>query len=95
MGRRKVTVILYPGEEGRYTAFVPLLRGCTTQGDSPNNAFEMAKECIELMLQDATDDDIESLDMSWVPHVVVGEVEVQVPSRHSRVAKKRLTEVRA
>ena len=26
MGRRKVTVILYPSDEGGYVAFMPLLR---------------------------------------------------------------------
>ena len=88
MKKRRVTVILYPGDEGRYVAFMPLLRGCTTQGDSPEDALRMAKESVELMLEDATEDDLEGLEMSWVPHVVVGEVEVEAPAKAAEVVKK-------
>jgi predicted RNase H-like HicB family nuclease len=80
MKKRRVTVILYPEDEGGYVAFMPLLNGCTTQGDSPEDALAMAKESIELMLEDATEYDLEALELSWAPHVVVGEVEVEVPA---------------
>ena len=40
----------------------------------------MAKESIELMFEDATEDDLEALELSWAGHVVVGEVEVEVPA---------------
>jgi predicted RNase H-like HicB family nuclease len=93
MGKRNVTVILYPGDDGRYTAFTPLLRGCTTQGDSPQHALQMAKESIELMLEEATEDDIESLEMSWAPHVVVGDVEVEVPARYEDTAKRSMADL--
>ena len=59
---------------------MPLLNGCTTQGDSPEDALAMAKESIELMFEDATEDDLEALELSWAGHVVVGEVEVEVPA---------------
>ena len=95
MGRRKVTVILYPGDEGGYVAFMPLLRGCTTEGDSPEEALDMAKESIELMLEDATDDDMEALELSWAPHVVVGEVEVEVPIRTEESAETDSAKVTA
>ncbi len=95
MEKKRVTVVLYPGGEGRYVAFMPLLRVCTTQGDSPEDALSMARESIELMLEDATEDDLEALEMSWVPHVVVGEVEVEVPSRIGEVMKTRADQVTA
>ena len=95
MDKRRVTVILYPGDEGRYVAFMPLLPGCTTQGDSPANAMEMAKESVELMLDDATEDDLEALDVSWVPHVVVGEVEVHVPKQKRKAPKPTRAQVTA
>ncbi len=93
MSKARVTVILYPGDDGHYVAFMPLLRGFTTQGDSPEHALEMAKESIELMLEDATDHDIETLEMSWASHVVVGEVEAEVPAR-DREARMETAEVR-
>ena len=40
------------------------------------------------MLEDATDDDLEGLEMSLVPHVVVGEVKVQVPARAAKAVRK-------
>ena len=94
MSKRKVTIILYP-DENSYVAFVPLLPSCTTQGDSPEDALRMAKESIELMLEDATDDDMEALESSWVPHVVVGEVEVNVPESTDERAKKAPIKARA
>ena len=78
---KRVRVLLFPSDDGRYVAVMPFLRGCTTQGDSPEEALANARESIELMLEDATDDDLESLDLSWSPHVVVGEVEVTMPKR--------------
>ena len=89
MSKQKVTVILYPGDEGGYVAFMPLLRGCTTQGDSPGHALEMARESIELMLEDATDDDMEALEMSCVPHIVVGEVEIEIPATVRKTKPER------
>ena len=37
-------------EEG-FTVFVPSLSGCITQGDTPDEAIEKAKEAIELYIE--------------------------------------------
>lgn len=39
-------------EEGGYMASVPALPGCITQGESIEEAIEMAKEAIELYVEE-------------------------------------------
>ena len=83
MGKRKVTVILYPGEDGGYVAFMPLFPSCTTEGDTVEETLRNAKESLELALEAPSDTDLECLDHSHAKHIVVGEVEVdvEVPSQ--------------
>lgn len=42
----KFTAIFDPAEEGGYTVTVPSLPGCITEGDTFEEAVEMAKEAI-------------------------------------------------
>lgn len=42
------TVILEPAEEGGYTATVPMLPGCITEGDSYEETMDNIKDAIEL-----------------------------------------------
>jgi len=41
------TVFLEPAEEGGYIVYVPALPGCLTQGDTVEEALEMAKDAIQ------------------------------------------------
>lgn len=43
----KYTVIFEPAEEGGYVVHVPILPGCTTQGETFEDAKEMAKDAIK------------------------------------------------
>ena len=81
MKSHKVTVILYPGEDGAYVSYVPLFPECTTEGTSVEEALANARESLELHLEDADDDDLENIELSYVPHVVVGQVDVAAPER--------------
>jgi predicted RNase H-like HicB family nuclease len=83
MEKRKVTVILFSGEDGGYVAFMPLFPSCTTEGDTAEEALKNAKESLELALEETKPDDLECLDYSHPGHVVVGEVEVEVPEKVS------------
>ena len=47
----KYTVILVPEEEGGYSVEVPAIPGCYTQGETKEEAIDMAKEAIELYLE--------------------------------------------
>ena len=86
MDKKKVTVILFPGDERGYVAFFPLFPSCTTQGETVQEALENAKESLELALEVPTDTDLYCLEYSHASHVVVGEVEVEVPALASATA---------
>ena len=82
MVKKKVTVVLlHDDEAGGYVAIMPTFPHCTTQGETVAHAFAMAKECLELNLQDPTDWDLFNLDNAYSQHVVIGAVEVEVPAR--------------
>jgi predicted RNase H-like HicB family nuclease len=49
-------VILEPSDEGGYTALVPALPGCISEGDSREEALRNIQEAIELYLEPVDDD---------------------------------------
>ena len=79
MSKKSVPVILLPEEDGGYSVFVPLFPACTTQGNTPQEALENAKEAMELILEEPTEDDLDCLDLLDISHVVLGRVEVEIP----------------
>ena len=79
MSKRNVPVILLPDEDGGYSVFIPLFPACTTQGETPVEALKNAKEALELILEEPSNDDLECLELLEVSHVVLGRVEVEIP----------------
>jgi len=53
----KLRVVLEPSEEGGYTAYVPALPGCISEGETRDEVLENIREAIELYL-DPVDDDL-------------------------------------
>ncbi|WKZ15735.1 MAG: type II toxin-antitoxin system HicB family antitoxin [Candidatus Jettenia caeni] len=51
----KVQVILEPSDEGGYTAIVPALPGCISEGNTKNEALKNIREAIELYLEPVED----------------------------------------
>jgi antitoxin HicB len=52
MSNYRYTIILQPDqEEGGYTITVPALPGCITQGETVDEAIEMAKDAIRLHIE--------------------------------------------
>ncbi|MDO8674399.1 MAG: type II toxin-antitoxin system HicB family antitoxin [Dehalococcoidia bacterium] len=50
---KRYTIMLIPDpEEGGYTATVPALPGCITEGDTLEETLENAKDAIRLYLED-------------------------------------------
>lgn len=47
----KFTAIFEPAEEGGYTVIVPSLPGCVTEGDTLEEAVEMAKDAISAYVE--------------------------------------------
>ena len=78
MSKKKITVLLYPNEDGGYVAYMPLFPGCTTQGDSVEDTLRMAKEALELALYEPDEFDLWALD-AYSEEVVVGTVEIEFP----------------
>ncbi len=52
----KLKVILEPSEEGGYTAIVPSLPGCISEGNTKQEALTNIREAIELYLEPVEDD---------------------------------------
>ena len=70
----KYTVVLLADPEIGYTATVPALPGCVSEGDSVEEALDMVSEAISLYLESAREHGEE------IPHekpgTIIGEVEV-------------------
>lgn len=52
----RLKVVFEPSEEGGYTAFVPSLPGCISEGDTREETLRNIKEAIELYLDPVEDD---------------------------------------
>ena len=52
----KVKIYLEPSADGGYTAIVPSLPGCISEGDTKEEALRNIKEAIELYLEPVEDD---------------------------------------
>lgn len=52
----RLHIILEPSEEGGFTAIVPSLPGCISEGDTKEQALKNIKEAIELYLEPVEDD---------------------------------------
>ena len=80
MAQRKFTVILLPLETGGYQVYFPDYPDCITVGDTIDKALGHAKEAMELHLKVEAEERGDPVpEYVHVPHVVVGEVDVEVP----------------
>ena len=51
----KVRVVLEPSDEGGYTAVIPILPGCISEGETRDEALANIKEAIEPYLEPMED----------------------------------------
>ncbi len=51
-----IKVVLEECEEGGYTAYVPSLPGCISEGDTKEEAIENIREAVELYLEPVDDE---------------------------------------
>ncbi len=54
----RIKIILEPSVEGGYTAIVPSLPGCISEGDTREEALKNVREAIELYLEPVEDDQV-------------------------------------
>ncbi len=52
----KLSVVLEPSDDGGFTAVVPSLPGCISEGNTREEAVENIREAIELYLEPVDDD---------------------------------------
>lgn len=52
----KIKVVLEPSDEGGFTAYVPSLPGCISEGDTREQALANIREAIELYMEPVEDD---------------------------------------
>ena len=79
MPLKKFTVILLPDEDA-YQVVFPHYPNCITQGESVEEALRNAKEAIELVLEVEAEQGADPVPPNaHVSHVVVGEIEAEVP----------------
>lgn len=81
----RYTVVLVPGERpGGYVAYVPAIPGCVTQGNSVEEALDMAQDAASGMIESMVDHDEE------VPTentgTIVASIDVAIPAAASAVA---------
>ena len=87
MAEQKFTVILIPDEDG-YQVVVPHFPTCTTWGKTPREAFDNAKEAMELILEEPTEAGMYALELPNDFHVIVGDVDVEVPDPVTHALEK-------
>lgn len=56
MTQRTYRILLTPEEEGGFSVSVPALPGCFTEGETIEDAIEMAKEAIALYVESLEED---------------------------------------
>ena len=54
----KIKAVLEPSEDGGYTATVPSLPGCISEGDTRAETLKNIQEAIELYLEPVEDDQV-------------------------------------
>jgi len=56
MTQRTYRILLTPEEEGGFSVSVPALPGCFTQGETIEEAIEMAREAISVYIESLEED---------------------------------------
>lgn len=78
MTTRRFTTILIPDEDA-YQVIVPRFPSCTTWGETPTEALANAREAMEALIEEPSEVERESLELPTEFHVIVGNIEVEVP----------------
>ena len=88
MGKKKFTVFLLPDDDS-YQVIFPHYPNCITAGETVEEALSNAKEAIELLLEDEAEQGADPVPPNaHVSHVVVGEIEAEVPESLIEVEEK-------
>jgi predicted RNase H-like HicB family nuclease len=75
MSKYNITAVVYPQSDGGYSVVCPDVSGCSSQGDTLDEALKNIKEAVELRI-DGDFDALEELKASSMPGRIVAEVEI-------------------
>ncbi len=82
----RYTVVLIADERpGRYVAYVPVIPGCVTFGDSIDEALMMAQDAASAMIESMVDHD-EEVPTEDAARTIVASIDVAIPAAASAVA---------
>ena len=81
----KYTVVLLADKDKGYTAVVPALPGCVSEGDSVEEALDMVTEAIALYIESASEHG-EDIPVE-IPGTLTGEVDIEIGEPDSQVRK--------
>lgn len=84
MSKKKVTLILFhddDSEDGGYSVIIPTIPQLATMGDTVDHAFDMARECLEISLEEPADWDYYSFAHAYTEHVAVSTMDIEIPPR--------------
>lgn len=81
----KYTVVLLADEKKGYTAVVPALPGCVSEGDTVEEALDMVAEAVSLYLESARQHR-EEIPLE-LPGTLVGEVDVDASTYQTQGVK--------
>jgi len=62
----KIHILLEPSPDGGFTALVPALPGCISEGDTRDEALANIREAIELYLEPVEDDSATAVEATEV-----------------------------
>lgn len=89
MKAKKFTIFLIPDEES-YQVIFPHYPNCITYGVTVDEALKNAREAIELHLEGEAEQGADPVpDNAHVSHVVVAEIEAEVPDSLTEAEEKK------
>ena len=88
MALKGFTTFLIP-DEGRYEVAVPRFPGCTTWGETLEEAFAHAREAMELIGESPSEIDLDTQDLPTEFHVIVGGWTSRSRTVPSRLLRRR------
>jgi len=69
----RYTVVINPGRESGYVAYIPALKGCVSQGPTPETAFANLREAAEAYVESLIEDGL-----PIPPEAELREIELEV-----------------
>jgi len=91
----KLQVVLEPSDEGGYTAIVPALPGCVSEGETREEALANIQEAVQLYLEPVEDDSLLSADAEVLEKDSFDRLLARYPAEEAEEALQELLAARS